>query len=107
LRTLNILDTSHEERFDRVNNDDGSKRMFKCLISLVSLVDEGRQWLSPRRALKATENARDISFWWAMQLIKEGLFIIPDAIKDERFFDNPLVTEAPNIRFYAGYTLTF
>jgi len=102
LRTLNILDTSHEERFDRVTRM--AKRMFNVSISLVSLVDEDRQWFKSAQGLEATETPRDISFC-GHAINQEGLFIIPDAIKDERFFDNPLVTEAPNIRFYAGYTL--
>lgn len=102
LRTLNILDTSHEERFDRVTRM--AKRMFNVSISLVSLVDEDRQWFKSSQGLDASETPRDISFC-GHAINQEGLFIIPDAIKDERFFDNPLVTAAPNIRFYAGYPL--
>lgn len=102
LRTLNILDTSHEERFDRVTRM--AKRMFNVSISLVSLVDEDRQWFKSAQGLDATETPRDISFC-GHAINQEGLFIIPNAIEDERFFDNPLVTAAPNIRFYAGYTL--
>jgi diguanylate cyclase (GGDEF)-like protein len=102
LRTLNILDTSHEERFDRVTRM--AKRMFDVSISLVSLIDEDRQWFKSAQGLEATETPRDISFC-GHAINQEGLFIIPNAIEDERFFDNPLVTDAPNIRFYAGYTL--
>tara|TARA_R110002167_G_scaffold47967_2_gene141807 strand:+ start:39414 stop:40376 length:963 start_codon:yes stop_codon:yes gene_type:complete len=102
LRTLNILDTSHEERFDRVTRM--AKRMFNVSISLVSLIDEDRQWFKSKQGLEATETPRDISFC-GHAINQEGLFIIPDAVKDERFFDNPLVTAAPYIRFYAGYTL--
>jgi diguanylate cyclase (GGDEF)-like protein len=102
LRTLNILDTSHEERFDRVTRM--AKRMFDVSISLVSLIDEDRQWFKSAQGLEATETPRDISFC-GHAINQEGLFIIPNATEDERFFDNPLVTDAPNIRFYAGYTL--
>jgi diguanylate cyclase (GGDEF)-like protein len=102
LRTLQILDTSHEERFDRVTRM--AKRMFGVSISLVSLVDENRQWFKSAQGLDATETPREISFC-GHAINQEGLFIIPNAIEDERFADNPLVTQAPNIRFYAGYPL--
>ncbi|EBA00619.1 sensor domain-containing diguanylate cyclase [Marinobacter sp. ELB17] len=102
LRTLKILDTAHEERFDRVTRM--AKRMFGVSVSLVSLVDEDRQWFKSSQGLEATETPRDISFC-GHAINQNGLFIIPDAIEDVRFADNPLVTDAPNIRFYAGYPL--
>lgn len=103
LRTLKILDTSHEERFDRVTRM--AKRMFGVSISLVSLVDEDRQWFKSKQGLQVSETPREISFC-GHAINQEGLFIIPDARADERFADNPLVLEAPNIRFYAGYPLS-
>ncbi len=102
LRTLQILDTTHEERFDRVTRM--AKRMFGVSISLVSLVDEDRQWFKSAQGIDATETPRDISFC-GHAINEDGLFIIPDALSDERFSDNPLVTGSPNIRFYAGYPL--
>jgi len=102
LRTLQILDTSHEERFDRVTRI--AKRMFGVSISLVSLIDEDRQWFKSRQGFETTETSRDISFC-GHAINQDNLFIIPNTSKDERFFDNPMVTSAPNIRFYAGYPL--
>lgn len=102
LRTLKILDTTHEERFDRVTRM--AKRMFGVEISLVSLVDEDRQWFKSKQGLDALETPREISFC-GHAINQDGLFIIPNAVEDERFYDNPLVTNAPNIRFYAGYPL--
>jgi diguanylate cyclase (GGDEF)-like protein len=102
LRTLRILDTSHEERFDRVTRM--AKRMFGVSISLVSLVDKDRQWFKSTQGIEATETPRDISFC-GHAINQSGLFIVPDAIEDVRFSDNPLVTDAPGIRFYAGYPL--
>ncbi|MCE0494873.1 sensor domain-containing diguanylate cyclase [Vibrio salinus] len=102
LRTLQILDTSHEERFDRVTRM--AKRMFGVPISLVSLVDENRQWFKSKQGLDASETPREISFC-GHAINQDGLFIIPDAQEDDRFADNPLVTDAPNIRFYAGCPL--
>lgn len=102
LRALAILDTSHEERFDRVTRM--AKRMFGVEISLVSLVDEDRQWFKSAQGIDASETSRETSFC-GHAINQDGLFIIPNAVEDVRFFDNPLVTEAPNIRFYAGYPL--
>ncbi|MBS3785875.1 MAG: sensor domain-containing diguanylate cyclase [Gammaproteobacteria bacterium] len=102
LRTLEILDTSHEERFDRVTRM--AKRMFGVEISLVTLVDEERQWFKSKQGLDAPETSREISFC-GHAINQDGLFIIPNAVEDERFYDNPLVTDGPNIRFYAGYPL--
>jgi diguanylate cyclase (GGDEF)-like protein len=102
LRTLEILDTSHEDRFDRVTRM--ARRMFDVEVSLVSLVDEDRQWFKSTQDLDASETSRETVFC-GHAINQDGLFIIPNAIEDLRFFDNPLVTEAPNIRFYAGYPL--
>jgi diguanylate cyclase (GGDEF)-like protein len=102
LRTLKILDTDQEERFDRVTRM--AKRMFGVNISLVSLVDEDRQWFKSKQGLEASETPRDISFC-GHAINQNELFIIPDTFEDERFYDNPLVTGLLNIRFYAGYPL--
>jgi diguanylate cyclase (GGDEF)-like protein len=102
LRTLCVLDAAHEERFERVTRM--AKKMFGVSISLVSLIDEDRQWFKSNQGLDSTETPRDISLC-GHALYHKGLFIIPDTTKDTRFFDNPLVTGHPNIRFYAGYAL--
>jgi len=104
LRSLNILDTASEERFDRLTRM--AKRMFDVPIALVSLVDENRQWFKSCIGLNVSETPRDISFC-GHAILGEELFIIPDATKDERFSDNPLVIKEPHIRFYAGYPLRF
>ncbi|WP_417657721.1 sensor domain-containing diguanylate cyclase [Pseudidiomarina aestuarii] len=102
LKTLCILDTGHEERFDRVTRM--AKRLFGVDIALVSLIDQNRQWFKSNQGLDVDETPRDISFC-AHAINQDGLFIIPDAVDDERFSNNPLVTAGPKIRFYAGYPL--
>ena len=104
LRSLNILDTPPEERFDRLTRL--AKRMFDVPIALVSLVDEDRQWFKSCTGLEATETSREISFC-GHAILDDRVFMIPDALEDERFFDNPLVTEEPFIRFYGGCPLRF
>ena len=102
LRSLNILDTPSEERFDRLTRL--TKRIFGVPIALVSLIDENRQWFKSSVGLKVNETPRDISFC-GHAIHGDDVFIIPDATKDQRFADNPLVLNEPNIRFYAGYPL--
>jgi diguanylate cyclase (GGDEF)-like protein len=103
LRSLDVLDTLPEERFDRLTRM--TKRMFGVPIALVSFVDENRQWFKSRMGLGATETSRDISFC-GHAILGEDVLIIPNAIEDERFADNPLVLNDPNIRFYAGCPLS-
>ncbi len=102
LRTLNILDTEAEERFDRLTRL--ARNMFHVPIALVSLIDENRQWFKSSAGLDATETPRNISFC-GHAILGEITFIVPDTLEDERFRDNPLVTDAPHIRFYAGHPL--
>lgn len=102
LRALKILDTASEERFDRLTRL--AQYMFNVPIAVVSLVDEDRQWFKSACGLDVSETSREISFCGHAILGDEPL-IVHDATKDERFFDNPLVTGSLGIRFYAGIPL--
>jgi diguanylate cyclase (GGDEF)-like protein len=99
LRTLGILDSAGEERFDRITRL--AQRLFGVSTVLVSLVDQDRQWFKSRVGLDATETSRDVSFC-GHAILSDDVLMVPDATKDGRFLDNPLVVGSPDIRFYAG-----
>jgi two-component system CheB/CheR fusion protein len=99
LKTLRILDTIPEERFDRITRL--ACRAFNVPIALVSLVDRDRQWFKSKQGIDASETNREISFC-GHTIAEEGPLVVLDALRDARFADNPLVTGPPNIRFYAG-----
>lgn len=103
LRVRGILDTPSEERFDRLTRL--GQRLFGVQIALISLIDADRQWFKSKQGLDVCETSRDISFC-GHAILASDLFVVPDALRDPRFADNPLVLGAPHIRFYAGAPLT-
>ncbi len=103
LKQLNILDTPLEERFERITRI--VARSLNVPIAAISLVDESRQWFKSIQGLSASETSRDVAFC-AHAILDDELLLVPDATQDERFANNPLVTDKPFIRFYAGYPLS-
>lgn len=102
LREYAILDTPPEKSFDRLT--ELAAAICGTPISLVSLIDENRQWFKSRVGLDAVETSREVAFCqYAIQ--ETGIFEIEDATDDHRFRDNPLVRSDPHIRFYAGQPL--
>ena len=102
LNRYKVLDTLPEQEYDDLTQL--AADICGTPISLISLVDQDRQWFKSRVGLDATETPRDISF--CGHAVADGEILnIPDATQDVRFADNPLVLQDPNIRFYAGVPL--
>jgi GAF domain-containing protein len=102
LYELLILDTPPEERFDKIAQFAASE--FDMPIVLITLLDAERQWFKARVGTDVCETGRDISFC-SHAILSDDIMVVEDALQDPRFADNPLVTGAPHIRFYAGAPL--
>lgn len=102
LRQYNILDTAPEQAFDDITK----LAAFICgaPTAIMALIDRDRQWFKSRVGEAKTETPREQAFC-AYTILQHNMLEVEDARNDRRFADNPLVTAAPNIRFYAGQPL--
>jgi len=99
LMSLGILHTPAEERFDRITRM--ATKVLNTPIALVSLVADDHQWFKSAHGIDTKSTSRDISFC-GHAIASDGPFIVENALDDERFRGNPLVTDEPQIRAYAG-----
>lgn len=103
LKSFNILDTQPEEAFDDYTFL--ASQICGTPIALISLVDETRQWFKSKVGLEVSQTARDVSIC-GHTILHNDFFEVTDTLKDRRFQDNPLITDTPNIRFYAGMPIS-
>jgi PAS domain S-box-containing protein len=103
LHRYQILDTGAEQAFDDFTTL--ASQICESPIALITFVDATRHWFKAKCGLDASETTRELGFCAHALLEPEELLIIPNALHDERFADNPLVTQDPHIRFYAGAPL--
>jgi diguanylate cyclase (GGDEF)-like protein len=99
LDDLGIVYSPAEERFDRITRL--ARRIFDVPIALVSLITSNTQWFKSSQGLTVCETSREVSFC-GHAILGDDVFVIPDALKDPDFADNPIVVNEPHVRFYAG-----
>ena len=99
LAQYKIMDSASEQAFDDITAL--ASLWLEMPVALISLVDDHRQWFKSKVGLETEETPRDLAFC-AHAIKQSELMQVPDAQLDSRFSNNPLVTEDPHIRFYAG-----
>jgi diguanylate cyclase (GGDEF)-like protein len=102
LQRLGVLGSDSDIHMDRLV--ELASLTFAVPIAAISLVTADRQWFLSQKGLDVRETPRGVAFC-AHAIMTNGVMVVPNALEDERFRTNPLVTAEPRIRFYAGAPL--
>jgi two-component system sensor histidine kinase/response regulator len=102
LHRYGVLGSAPEAAFDELTRL--AAQICGTPVSLITLLDDSRQWFKSRFGFGATETPRDFSFC-GHTILQHDIMVVEDASRDDRFADNPLVSGDAAIRFYAGVPL--
>lgn len=102
LDCLNLLDTATDVHLDTLVRV--AQTAFGVETVLISLIDRDRQWFKAKKGIDICETPREIAFC-SHTILQADSLIVPDALEDPRFRDNPLVLSAPRVRLYAGHPI--
>lgn len=97
-----LAGTPEEAAFDEITQLAAST--LEVPIALLTVLTPDRQWFKSHWGLEQNETPRSWAFC-NFTILQNDVFIVEDATLDLRFADNPLVTGAPHIRFYAGVSV--
>lgn len=103
LESYQIFDTESEKEFDDIASL--ASVICQAPIALITFIDEKRQSFKSHHGTDMTENERELSFCTHAIASSDDIMIVPDASKDSRFTQNPVVTGSAKITFYAGVPL--
>ncbi|SEI37542.1 GAF domain-containing protein [Dyadobacter koreensis] len=103
IKSYDILDSLPEQEYDDITRL--ASEICQTPISLISLLDDTRQWFKSNRGLQVRETPIEYAFCSHAISNPNEIFIVPDSRKDPRFSENPLVTGEPYVIFYAGVPL--
>jgi diguanylate cyclase (GGDEF)-like protein len=102
LDRLGVLGTTGDIHMDRLV--ELATLTFGVPMAAISLVTTDRQWFLSQKGLPVNETPREVAFC-AHAIMSSRVMVVPNALEDDRFRSNPLVTSEPQIRFYAGAPL--
>ncbi|MFN3916385.1 MAG: sensor histidine kinase [Flavobacteriales bacterium] len=100
LYSYNLLDTPDEEEFDAITKI--AAKICDTPISLITLIDEKRQYFKSKFGLHIKEIPREFSFCAHAINTPDTPFIIEDTSQDLRFNDNPHAKSEFGLCFYVG-----
>ncbi|WKN44483.1 PAS domain-containing protein [Tunicatimonas pelagia] len=103
LLSYEILGTSPERELDELVEI--ASVVCNTPISLITLIDQDRQWCKSKMGIDMSEIPREHSFCHHALSKPNEVLVVEDPVNDTRFKDTPFVVGEPYIRFYAGAPL--
>ena len=100
LRKYQVLNNNEEPAFARLT--ELAKLFFNMPVVTITFMDEETQYLKSVHGLDGIcTTSRKVAIC-NYTVLSDEVLVLPDLTEDSRFSQNPLVTETPYLRFYAG-----